>query len=75
MTRFPRFKLADDGARFSAGSAVLTPALARAEAIAWFAEQEAAGLVEGLDGFKDSLGRGALGWSIAIASTGSCNPI
>ena len=55
MTRFPRFKLADDGARFSAGSAVLTPALARAEAIAWFAEQEAAGLVEGLDEFKESL--------------------
>ena len=55
VTRFPRFKLADDGARFSAGSAVLTPALARAEAIAWFTEQEAAGLVEGLDGFKESL--------------------
>ena len=55
LTRFPRYKLADDGARFQAGQAVITPAIGRSEALAWFSEQEASGLVEGFDAFRDAL--------------------
>ena len=55
QAKFPRFKLADDGTRFAAGQKVVTPAIARREAIAWFGEQEAAGLVEGHEAFRDGL--------------------
>jgi len=54
-SRYPRHKLASDGARFGAGQAVLTPKLARAEAIAWFREKEEQGLVENFDQFKRDL--------------------
>lgn len=54
-SRYPRHKLANDGARFASGQAVITPKLGKAEAIAWFREMEALGLVEGFDQFKADL--------------------
>lgn len=44
--RFPRYKLADDGTRFGAGQAIVTPKIIRAELLALFRELESAGLVE-----------------------------
>lgn len=49
--KFPRMKLADDGTRFGAGQAIVTPRIIRAEIIALFREWEEAGLVENLDQF------------------------
>lgn len=54
-TKYPRHKLADDGTRIAAGQAVMTPALARAECVAWFKDMEELGLVEGLEQFKADL--------------------
>jgi phage tail sheath gpL-like len=54
-TKYPRHKLADDDARFGPGQAVITPKLARAEAVSWYREMENLGLVEGGDVFKASL--------------------
>lgn len=54
-TRYPRHKLADDGVRYGAGQAVITPKLGKAEALAWFRELEALGLFEGFDQFKRDL--------------------
>ena len=53
--KFPRHKLASDGTNFGPGQAVITPKIAKAEAIALFMEWEAAGLVEGLDQFKSEI--------------------
>lgn len=53
--RFPRYKLADDGTRFAAGQAVVTPSLIRAELLALFRELEAVALVEDFDQFKADL--------------------
>ncbi|OFX01393.1 MAG: phage tail protein [Alphaproteobacteria bacterium RIFCSPHIGHO2_12_FULL_63_12] len=53
--KFPRHKLASDGTNFGPGQAVITPKIAKAEAIALFMQWEAAGLVEGLAQFKDEL--------------------
>lgn len=55
LNRYPRHKLANDGTRFGAGQAVITPKLMRAEAIAWFQELQNLGLFEGLDQFKADL--------------------
>jgi phage tail sheath gpL-like len=55
MTRYPRHKLADDGTRFGAGQAVMTPKLGRAEALAWFDQMEELGLVENVEQFKADL--------------------
>jgi len=54
-TKFPRSKLADDGTRFGAGQAIVTPSSARGEILAWFRELEARGIVEGFDQFKRDL--------------------
>lgn len=54
-TRFPRFKLADDGTNFARGQNVATPGTIRAEIIARAYQWEAAGLVEGIDQFKTDL--------------------
>lgn len=54
-TRYPRHKLANDGARVGAGQAVITPKIGKAEAVAWFQEMAELGLVEGLDQFKADL--------------------
>lgn len=54
-TKFPRHKLASDGGRFSAGQAIVTPKLMKAEALGWFRQMESLGLVEGFDQFKTDL--------------------
>lgn len=54
-TRFPRFKLADDGTAFARGQNVVTPGTIRAEIIARAYKWEEAGLVEGMDRFKQDL--------------------
>ncbi len=54
-SRYPRHKLANDGTRFGAGQAVITPKDGKAEAIGWFKQMERLGLVEGLDQFKQDL--------------------
>lgn len=53
--KYPRHKLANDGTRFGAGQAVLTPKLAKAEAVAWFEEKEEQGLVENARAFRENL--------------------
>ncbi len=50
--RFPRHKLASDGARAPRGSSLVTPKILRAEFIALARDWEDAGLVENLDQFK-----------------------
>tara|TARA_R110002050_G_scaffold269917_1_gene412417 strand:- start:39923 stop:41398 length:1476 start_codon:yes stop_codon:yes gene_type:complete len=53
--RYPRYKLADDGTRFAAGQAVVTPSMIRAELLALFRELENVALVENFDQFKADL--------------------
>lgn len=53
--KFPRHKLADDGTRFGAGQAVLTPKIAKAECFAIFRQWEDAALVENFDDFKANI--------------------
>lgn len=53
--KYPRHKLADDGTRFGAGQAVVTPNVIKAEAISKFREWEEIGLVENFDQFKADL--------------------
>lgn len=53
--RYPRCKLGSDGARIGAGQAVITPSIGKAEAVLWFREMEALGLVEGFEQFKADL--------------------
>ncbi|MCA3359208.1 MAG: phage tail sheath subtilisin-like domain-containing protein [Roseomonas sp.] len=53
--RFPRHKLANDGTNFARGQNVVTPGTLRAEIIARFKQWEAAGLVEGVDQFKQDI--------------------
>lgn len=55
QTRYPRHKLANDGTRYGAGQAIITPLLAKAEAMNWFSEMEKLGLVENADQFKTDL--------------------
>lgn len=55
-TKYPRHKLADDGAvRYAPGQPIMTPKLARAEAISLFADWEEAGLVEDASQFAAEL--------------------
>lgn len=53
--KYPRHKLANDGTRFGSGQAVITPKLAKAEAITWFREMEELALIEDFDQFKRDL--------------------
>ena len=55
LTRYPRHKLAGDGARFGAGQKVMTPKLFRAEALMWFEAMEEIGLVEDVEQFESDL--------------------
>lgn len=55
QTRFPRVKLANDGARLGPGQAVITPLIGKGEALNWFRDMEALGLVENFDQFKTDL--------------------
>jgi phage tail sheath gpL-like len=55
QTKYPRHKLAADGTRFGPGQAVMTPKLAKAEALGWFRQMEELGLVENFDQFRNDL--------------------
>lgn len=53
--KYPRHKLANDGTRLGSGQKVITPKIAKGEALAWFREKEKQGLVEGFEQFKRDL--------------------
>jgi phage tail sheath gpL-like len=53
--KFPRHKLADDGTRFGAGQAIVTPKIIKAELIALAGLWEELGLMENMDYFKANL--------------------
>lgn len=55
LRKYPRHKLASDGARVAPGQAILTPKAAKAEAVAIFRGWEELGLVEGAEQFKNDL--------------------
>ena len=55
LRKYPRHKLANDGTRFGAGQAIMTPKIGKAEAIAKFRDWEELGLVEGIEQFKRDL--------------------
>ncbi|WP_343545495.1 phage tail sheath subtilisin-like domain-containing protein [Sphingomonas paucimobilis] len=55
LSKYPRHKLASDDTRATAGQAIVTPKVIRAELIALFRELEEAGLVENLDQFMADL--------------------
>jgi phage tail sheath gpL-like len=54
-SKFPRHKLADDGTRFGAGQAIVTPKIIKAELVAQYRVDEFNGLVENGKAFKDNL--------------------
>lgn len=54
-SKYGRHKLANDGTRFGAGQAIVTPNVIKAEFVALFREWEENGLVEGFDQFKADL--------------------
>lgn len=53
--RYPRHKLGRSGTRYAAGQAVMTPSLAKAEAIGKFLDWEERGLVEDAEQFQRDL--------------------
>ncbi|MBI3452936.1 MAG: phage tail sheath subtilisin-like domain-containing protein [Rhodospirillales bacterium] len=53
--KFARHKLANDGTRFAAGQAVVTPSTIRAELIAQYSELESLGICENIEAFKENL--------------------
>lgn len=55
LVKYPRHKLAGDGGNFAPGQAIMTPKLAKAEAIGRFRLWEENGLVENIDQFKQDL--------------------
>lgn len=55
LRKYPRHKLANDGTRFAAGQAVITPKVGKAEAITKFRQWEELALVENIDQFKEDL--------------------
>jgi len=54
-SKFPRHKLADDGTRFGAGQAIVTPKIVKAELVAQYRIDEFNGLVENAIEFKNHL--------------------
>ena len=48
-SKYPRHKLANDGTRFGAGQAIVTPSVARGEILAAYTELESQGIVENRD--------------------------
>ena len=54
-SKFSRTKLAANGTRFAAGSAITTPAMIKAELIAQYRQMEYDGLVQNADAFKAGL--------------------
>ena len=55
LGRYPKAKLADSVVRLRSGQQVITPEIGKMEAIGWFLEAEADGLVEGYVQFKESV--------------------
>lgn len=53
--KYPRHKLADDGTRYGAGQAIVTPKVIRGEILAEYAQLELAGQVENAKLFADNL--------------------
>lgn len=53
--KYPQAKLTDDGTRIAPGQKVMTPSIAKSEAIARFRVWEELGLVEGFEQFKADL--------------------
>lgn len=53
--KYPRHKLANDGTRFGAGQAIVTPKVIRGELTAVYAELEDAGIVENAKAFEANL--------------------
>src|SRR5262245_7209350 len=54
-TKFPRYKLADDGTLFGPGQAIVTPKIIKAELVAEYEVDMFNGLVENADVFADNL--------------------
>ena len=54
-SKYSRHKLANDGTRFGAGTAIVTPAIIRGELIAAYRNLEYLGIVENADAFKAAL--------------------
>jgi phage tail sheath gpL-like len=54
-SKYPRHKLADDGTRFGAGQAIVTPKIIKAELIAQYRADEFLGRVENAQAFKKNL--------------------
>jgi phage tail sheath gpL-like len=54
-SKYPRHKLADDGTRFGAGQAIVTPKIIKAELIAQYSADEFLGRVENAQAFKTNL--------------------
>jgi phage tail sheath gpL-like len=54
-SKYGRHKLADDGTRFGAGQAIVTPSVIRAELIAGYYALEQLGIVENADAFAENL--------------------
>ncbi|BAO88917.1 phage tail sheath subtilisin-like domain-containing protein [Caballeronia cordobensis] len=54
-TKYSRHKLADDGTKFGAGAAIVTPSVIRGELAAAYAEMEDEGLVENAKAFAANL--------------------
>lgn len=55
LRKYPRHKLANDGARYGAGQPIITPKIGKAEAVAKFRQWEDMGLVENAAQFKRDL--------------------
>jgi phage tail sheath gpL-like len=55
LTKFPRHKLANDGTRFGAGQAIVTPKILKAELIAQYSGLMDLGMVENMEAFKTFL--------------------
>lgn len=54
-TRYPDFKLANDGTNFAPGQPIVTPSVLRIETIALARDLEYAGIIENVDQFKQTL--------------------
>lgn len=55
LQKYPRHKLANDGTRFGAGQAIVTPAVLRGEILAAYSELELQGIVENSKAFAAAL--------------------
>jgi phage tail sheath gpL-like len=55
LNKYPRHKLASDGANFGAGQAIITPKVGKAEAVARAIVWEDLGWIEDIDAFKKAL--------------------